>query len=85
MICAIYKEINDLKPIIELLDSWRKIDEQRESIKKWKELAFHGGHLEPYESIEDSVIREVKEETRLTIKNTQLGGVKQAFLDGGGR
>ena len=27
MIGAIYKEINDLKPIIELLDSWRKIDE----------------------------------------------------------
>lgn len=48
-------------------------------------MAFLGGHLEPYESIEDSVIREVKEETRLTIKNTQLGGVKQAFLDGGGR
>ena len=46
-------------------------------------MAFLGGHLEPYESIEDSVIREVKEETRLTIKNTQLGGLKQAFLDGG--
>lgn len=27
MIGAIYKEINDLKPIIELLDSWRKIGE----------------------------------------------------------
>lgn len=54
-------------------------------IKKWTELAFLGGHLEPYESIKDSVIREVKEETRLTINNPQLGGVKQAFLDGGGR
>lgn len=27
IIGAIYKEINDLKPIIELLDSWRNIDE----------------------------------------------------------
>ena len=32
-------------------------------VKSWCGYAFPGGHLEPMESIVDSVIREVKEET----------------------
>lgn len=43
----------------------------------YKGVAFPGGHVEPEESFVQSVIREVKEETGLDIKNPILCGVKQ--------
>ena len=45
--------------------------------KNWKGLTFPGGHIEKHESFTDAVIREVKEETGLTIFNPQLCGIKQ--------
>lgn len=45
----------------------------------WPGLTFPGGHLEPHESIHDSVIREVKEETNLTIRKPQFVGVKHFY------
>lgn len=48
-------------------------------------VTFPGGHVEPDESFVKSVIREVWEETGLTIENPQLCGVKQFPLDEGGR
>ncbi len=42
-------------------------------------LTFPGGHVEPHESFHDSVIREVKEETGLTIFSPKLVGVKQFY------
>lgn len=50
-------------------------------IKSWCGIAFPGGHVEKNESIVDSVIREIKEETGLTISNVKLCGVKQWFKD----
>ena len=44
-------------------------------IKNWKGIAFPGGHIEKGESITDSVIREAKEETGLTVKNPRLCGI----------
>ena len=43
----------------------------------WPGVTFPGGHVEPGEAFADSVIREVWEETGLTIENPILCGVKQ--------
>ena len=45
----------------------------------WPGLTFPGGHVEAHESFHDSVVREVKEETGLTISHPQLFGVKQLY------
>ena len=43
----------------------------------WPGLCFPGGHVEPGESFVESVIREVWEETGLTIEKPILCGTKQ--------
>ena len=48
-------------------------------------ITFPGGHVEEHEPIVDSVIREIKEETGLTIKNPQLCGIKNWINDDGSR
>lgn len=49
----------------------------------WNGYALPGGHVEPGESIVEAVVREMKEETGLTIFNPKLCGVKQFPIDGG--
>ena len=43
----------------------------------WPGITFPGGHVEPGESFSQSVIREVREETGLTIEHPRLVGIKQ--------
>lgn len=43
----------------------------------WPGLCFPGGHVETGESFTAAAIREVQEETGLTIQNPRLCGVKQ--------
>lgn len=42
----------------------------------WSGAALPGGHIEKKESLHESVVREIYEETGLTITNTKLVGVK---------
>ena len=49
----------------------------------WRGFAMPGGHIEPGESIVDAVVREMKEETGLTILNPKLCGVKQFPIENG--
>lgn len=52
-----------------------KILVQERNKKTWPGLTFPGGHVEINESIVESTIREVKEETGLTVRNLKLCGI----------
>ncbi len=43
-------------------------------VKSWRGITFPGGHLEDGESLYDSAVREVKEETGLDVRNLQSCG-----------
>ena len=49
----------------------------------WRGYTLPGGHIEPGESIVDAVIREMKEESGLTVLHPRLCGVKQFPIEGG--
>lgn len=51
----------------------------------WPGLTFPGGHVESHESFHDSVVREIKEETGLTIRKPKLVGIKQFYDQDGFR
>ena len=51
----------------------------------WGGLTFPGGPVEPGESLVDSVVREMQEETGLTVRNPRLIGSKSWMKDDGSR
>ena len=53
--------------------------------KGWNGLVFPGGHLKDKETATDSAIREILEETGLTISKLRLCGIKQWFHNIEGR
>ena len=57
-----------------------KIDDE-----SWNGITFPGGHVEKDEPFTDAVIREVFEETGLTISSPQLCGIKDWIQDDGSR
>lgn len=52
--------------------------------RDWAGYTLPGGHVEPGESFVEACIREMKEETGLTVSNVKLCGIKQ-FPDGENR
>ena len=50
-----------------------------------KGLVFPGGHVEEGESLLESVVREMKEETGLTIENPKICGFKDGIQEDGTR
>ena len=64
--------------LIEDLETQRVVMQYRApSTNRWSGYAFPGGHVENGESFAESVIREIYEETGLTIQNPQLVGIKK--------
>ena len=66
-----------------LLEKDNKILLQNRVKDDWRGFTMPGGHIEPGESIVDAVVREMKEETGLTIFNPKLCGVKQFPIENG--
>lgn len=53
----------------------------QDRVKSWKGISFPGGHVDDGESLVESTIREVKEETGLTISNLEPCGIIYWFND----
>jgi 8-oxo-dGTP diphosphatase len=66
-----------------LIEDGDKVLLQNRVKKDWHGYALPGGHVEPGESFVDAVIREMKEETGLTILEPRLAGVKQFPIEQG--
>ena len=49
--------------------------------KNWTGLAFPGGHVEKGENFIESAVREIKEETGLSITDLKLCGIKHFITD----
>ena len=60
-----------------LLTRGEEILLQNRMKKDWQGYTLPGGHIEPGESVVDAVIREMKEETGLTVIKPKLCGIKQ--------
>ncbi len=69
--------------VLVLLRRGREILLQNRTKADWKGYALPGGHVEFGESLVEAAVREIREETGLTILDPRLCGVKQFPIEGG--
>ena len=77
------REVCVLTNMVMVYDDSGRVLVQRRSDKNWPGCTFPGGHVEPGEPFMDSAVREVREETGLTVENLQLCGIKQWTQENG--
>lgn len=68
-----------------IYDDCGRVLVQNRIASSWSGIAFPGGHTEKNEAITDSVIREIYEETGLTVSELQFCGIKEWFPKDGER
>ncbi|MGQ7660707.1 8-oxo-dGTP diphosphatase [Streptococcus suis] len=59
-----------------MISEGQRVLVQERKSAKWPGVTFPGGYVERGESIISSVVREVKEETGLTVSNLELCGIQ---------
>ena len=79
------REIVTLTNMCMIYDDHGNILVQDRLDPEWPGITFPGGHVEPGESFTKAVIREVWEETGLTIEHPRLCGLKQFLEEDGTR
>ncbi len=70
------KQIVELTNLCMVYDDDGNVLVEEKVGKNYRGLIFPGGHVELGEAFNDSVIREIKEETGLTISNLEFCGIK---------
>ena len=73
----------ELTTLVMVTDTEGRILVQDRLDPDWKGLCFPGGHVEPEESFVRAAVREVYEETGLTVESPRLCGIKQFPINGG--
>lgn len=73
------REQTELMNLCMIYDHQGNVLMQNRKKKVWPGVTFPGGHVEQGEALVPSVIREIREETGLLIRNPRLCGVKEWF------